>query len=87
LQNKKRMKICWDTRWHSWLRHYVTSRKIAGSIPDDVIGFFQLAQFLQPHSGVDSASNRNAYQGIFLDVKGRSARKTDNIIAICEPIV
>jgi hypothetical protein len=24
----------------SWLRHYATSRKVAGSIPDEVIGFF-----------------------------------------------
>jgi hypothetical protein len=24
----------------SWLRHYATSRKIEGSIPDEVIGFF-----------------------------------------------
>jgi hypothetical protein len=23
-----------------WLRHYATSRKIVGSIPDEVIGFF-----------------------------------------------
>jgi hypothetical protein len=30
----------WDTRWRSWLRHCATSRKVAGSIPDDVIGFF-----------------------------------------------
>jgi len=28
------------TRWRSWLRHYATSRKVAGSIPDDVIGIF-----------------------------------------------
>jgi hypothetical protein len=28
-----------DTRWRSWLRHYATSRKVAGSIPDEVIGF------------------------------------------------
>jgi hypothetical protein len=27
------------TRWRNWLRHYATSRKVAGSIPD-VIGFF-----------------------------------------------
>jgi hypothetical protein len=26
------------TRWPSWLRHCATSRKVAGSIPDDVIG-------------------------------------------------
>jgi hypothetical protein len=24
----------------SWLRHYATSRKVAGLIPDEVIGFF-----------------------------------------------
>jgi hypothetical protein len=30
----------WGTRWRSWLRHCATSRKVAGSIPDGVIGFF-----------------------------------------------
>jgi hypothetical protein len=25
---------------HSWLRHCVTSRQVAGSIPDGVIGLF-----------------------------------------------
>jgi len=28
------------TRWRSWLRHCDTSRKFAGSIPDDVTGIF-----------------------------------------------
>jgi len=28
------------TRWYSWLRHCATNRKVAGSIPDGVIGFF-----------------------------------------------
>jgi hypothetical protein len=28
------------TRWRSWLRHRATSRKIAGSIPEGVIGIF-----------------------------------------------
>jgi len=28
----------WGTRWHSWLRHCATSRNVAGSIPDGVIG-------------------------------------------------
>ena len=27
-------------RWRSWLRHCATSQKVAGSIPDGVIGFF-----------------------------------------------
>ena len=29
-------------RWRSWLRHCAKSRKVAGSIPDDVIGIFHL---------------------------------------------
>jgi hypothetical protein len=28
------------TQWRSWLRHCATSRKVAGSIPDGVIGIF-----------------------------------------------
>jgi hypothetical protein len=28
------------TRWCSWLRHCVTSRKVAGLIPDCVFGIF-----------------------------------------------
>ena len=27
----------WGTRWPSWSRHWATSRKVAGSIPDGVI--------------------------------------------------
>jgi hypothetical protein len=40
-----------------------TSRKIAGSIPDEVIDFFQFTKFFQSRygPGVDSASNRNEY--------------------------
>jgi hypothetical protein len=29
-----------STRYRSWLRHYATSRKVVGSIPDEIIGFF-----------------------------------------------
>jgi hypothetical protein len=32
-----------DTRWHRWLKHYATSRKVVGSSPDQVIEFFQFA--------------------------------------------
>ena len=28
------------TQWRSWLRHCATSRKVASSIPDGVIGIF-----------------------------------------------
>ena len=30
----------WGTRWHSWLRHCATIRKVAGSIPVAIIGIF-----------------------------------------------
>jgi hypothetical protein len=33
--------VLWGTRWRSWLRHCATSRKVASSIPDGVIGMFQ----------------------------------------------
>ena len=37
---KNMLKIGWGTRWRSWLRHCATSWKVAGSIPDGVIGIF-----------------------------------------------
>jgi hypothetical protein len=30
----------WGTQQLYWLRYYATSQKVAGSIPDEVIGFF-----------------------------------------------
>jgi hypothetical protein len=61
--------------------------QVAGSSPDEV-GFL-LTQSLQPQygPGVDLASNRNEYQESSWGGKGRPARKTDNLPAICEPIV
>jgi hypothetical protein len=47
------------------MRHYTISRKVAGSIHDEVIGlFFQLTQSFQPNygPGIDSPFNRNEYQ-------------------------
>ena len=63
------------TRWRSWLRHCTTSQKVAGSIPDGVIGFFSLTQSFRPHYGprVDSAFNRNEYQEYFLGVQAAGA--------------
>ena len=47
-----------------------TNRKVAGSIPAGVSGFFIDIKSFQSHygPGVDSASNRNAYQEYFLGV-------------------
>jgi hypothetical protein len=32
--------VAGDTRWSSGLGHCATNRKVAGSIPDNVTGFF-----------------------------------------------
>jgi hypothetical protein len=53
-------------------RHCATSRKVAGSFPDCFINIFYCCH-PSGHSvtlGVDSASNRNDYQGYFLGGKG-----------------
>jgi len=58
-----------------WLRCCVTNRKVAGSIPAGVIGFFIDIKSFRSHygPGVDSASNRNEYQDYFLGVKAAGA--------------
>jgi hypothetical protein len=70
----------------SWLRHYITSRKVAGSIPDEVIGFFffnllnasSRPMALGPTQPLTDMSTTNLPGG-----KGRPARKTDNLSAVC----
>ena len=60
----------WGRRWPSCLRHCATSRKVAGSILDGIIGVFNWQSFrLHYGPGVDSASNRNEYQEYFLGGK------------------
>jgi len=56
------------TRWRSWLRHCATSRKVAASNPDGVIGRNPSGRTMAP--GVDSVSNRNEYQEYFLGSRG-----------------
>jgi len=70
------------TRWRGWLRHCATSRKVAGSIPDGVIGIFHS---FRPHygPGVDSASNRNEYQEYFLGGKGGRCVGLTNLPPSC----
>jgi hypothetical protein len=41
----------------SWLKHYVTSRKVAGFFPDR---FIEILRSFDP--AIDSASSRNEYQ-------------------------
>jgi len=51
-----------------WLRCCATNRKVAGSIPAGISGFFIDIKSFRSHyvPGVDSASNRNEYQEYFL---------------------
>ena len=58
-----------------WLRCCATNRKVVGSIPAGVIGFSIDIKSFQSHCdpGVNSASNRNEYQGYFLGVKAAGA--------------
>jgi len=58
-----------------WLRYCATCRKVASSIPADVSGFFIDIKSFRSHygPGVDSASNRNEYQGHFLGVNSACA--------------
>ena len=58
-----------------WLRCCATNRKVAGSIPIGVSGFFiDINSFRSYYGpGVDSASDRNDYQEYFLGVKAAGA--------------
>jgi len=56
-----------------WLRCFATNRKVAGSIPAGIIGFFIDIKSFRSHYGVDSASNRNEYQEHLLGVKAAGA--------------
>jgi hypothetical protein len=74
------------------LRHYASSRMVAGCRPGEIIEFFSIYLILPSAVGpvIYSASNRNQYQKhtkIFLVRRARPARKADNLIPICEPIV
>jgi hypothetical protein len=68
--------------------HYATSRKVAGSIFDEVIGFFNRPNLSRRTMALGSTqpltemSTRNLPGG-----KGRPVLKADNLTVIYEPIV
>jgi hypothetical protein len=73
---------------HSWLRDCATSRKVIGSIPNEVIGFFNWTNpssstvalgSIQPPTEM---STRNLCGG-----KGQPVCKAGNLTTICEPTV
>jgi hypothetical protein len=68
--------------------HYAISRKVAGSIPNEVIEFFnkpnptRCIMALGSTQPLTEMSTRN-----LPGRKGRPAPKADNLATICEPIV
>jgi hypothetical protein len=74
--------------WGTRLRHYATRRKVAGSISNEVTGFFNLpnpsshTMALESIQSLRETSISNLPWG-----KRRSAHKGDNLTAICGPIV
>jgi len=58
-----------------WLKCCATNRKVAGSIPTGVSGFFIDIKSFRSHydTGVDSPSNINEHQEYFLGVKAAGA--------------
>jgi hypothetical protein len=71
----------------SWLRHYTTSRKVAGLIPD-VIGFFNCPNFSSCTIAVGSTQPMTEMSTRNLPgTKGRLVHEADNLTAICEPVV
>jgi hypothetical protein len=73
--------------WRSWLRHHATSRKVTGSIPHYIVGFFNCPNPSSRTMALGSTqpptemSTRNLREG-----KGQPARGTDNLTAICESV-
>jgi hypothetical protein len=69
------------------LRHYATSLKLAGSIPDEVTGFLN---WPNPSSRTMNLGSTHPLTEISTTNlpggKGQSARKDDRLTAICEPI-
>jgi len=68
------IRVC-GTAVAQWSRCCATNRKVAGSIPAGVIGFFIDVNSFRSHygPGVDSASNINEYREYFLGVKAAGA--------------
>jgi len=68
-----------------WLRRCATNRKVAGSVPAGVIGFFvDIKSFRSYYSfGVHSASNRNEYQVYLLGVKSDRSVRLITLLPSC----
>jgi hypothetical protein len=74
------------------LRHYTTSRKVAGSEPDEINYFFSIYLILPASLGLGfseplTESVPETEAKILLVSRARQMRENDTINAICQPIV
>jgi hypothetical protein len=80
--------VTWGGVVAGWLSHYATSRKVAGSSPDEVHFFFNWpvpsssTMALGSTQSLTEMSTWNLPGG-----EGRPARKVDKFTVICEPII
>ena len=76
---------CMGTAVAQWLRCCATNRKVAGSIPAGVSGFFIDIKSFRSHygPGVDSSSNRNEYLEYFLGVKSGRCLMLTTLLPSC----
>ena len=72
-----------------WLRCCATNWKVFGSFPAGVSGFFIDIKSFRSHCGpgVDSASNRNEYQGHLLGGKGDRCVRLTNLPPSCAVVM
>jgi hypothetical protein len=68
-----------------WLWKYAASGKISGSILYEVIVYLQLASSFEPIVAQESTERLSEVS--LRNVTGRKVRSSDNLTAICEPIV
>jgi hypothetical protein len=69
-------------------KHYATSRKVTGLIPDEVFEFFNWSNASSHTMALGSTQTLTEMSTMNLPGgKGRPARKADNITAIYEPTV
>jgi hypothetical protein len=70
------------------LRHYATILKVAGSIFVEIIGFFNWPKLFNRNIALGSAQPLTEMSTNTIPWgKEQSARKADNLTAVCEPIL
>jgi hypothetical protein len=78
-----------STGGSSWLRHYATGWKVVGSVPNEVIGFFNRTKSFSRTMALGSIQplREMSFRNIPVVKGNQQTRKADNLTAICEPIV